>query len=95
MCPDQPQTEDRNLRKHREEGVIAEWQHQPKREEECGHRAPGDGGSWGVGTLLGIYGADSILRATWDSPLQEELTRAYYRLCRDIDRVGNRRAKEP
>ena len=49
----------------------------------------------GVGTLLGIYGADSILRATWDSPLQEELTRAYYRLCRDLDRVGNRRAKEP
>lgn len=49
----------------------------------------------GGGTLLGIHGADSILRATRDSPLQVELTRAYYRLCRDSDRVGNRRSKEP
>lgn len=50
LCPDQPQTEDRNLRKHREEGVIVpEWQHQPKREEEYEHRAPGDGSRAGKG----------------------------------------------
>lgn len=30
-------TEDRNLWKHREKRIIAEWQHQPKRDEECGH----------------------------------------------------------
>lgn len=56
------------------------------------YRAPGDSGGR---TLLGIHGTDSILRATRDSPLQVELTWAYYRLCRDSDRVGNRRTKEP
>lgn len=37
LCPDQLQRQDRNPRKHRKKGIIAEWQHQPKREEEHGH----------------------------------------------------------
>lgn len=49
----------------------------------------------GAGHTIRYTGADSILRATLDSPLQVELTQAYYRLCRDSERVGNRRAKEP
>lgn len=58
--------EDRDLRKHREKRIIAEWQHQPEREEARGHtellRV----------RLIDIYGADSRLGAALDSSLQVE-----------------------
>lgn len=85
LCPDQPQTEDRNLRKHREKRIIAEWQHQPKREEEHGHTE-----------LLGVRGWGRLSsKGHTGQFLHVELTWAYYGLCRDSDRVGNRRAKKP
>lgn len=68
FCPDQPQRQGRNVRKHREKRIIAEWQHQPEREEEHGHT----GLLRGVGTLISTYRADSVLRATLDRSLQVE-----------------------
>lgn len=48
------------------------------------------------GRLINIYRADSVLRATLDRPPPgRELTLAYHGLCRDTDRVGNRRAEKP
>lgn len=64
MCPDQPRTEDRDLRKHGGKTIIAEWQHQPKREEEHGPT------ELLGGRPVATDGADSILRATLHSSLQ-------------------------
>ena len=53
-------------------------------------------GWWELGgghTIRYIWGRLNSKGHVGQSP-PGELTRAYYRLCRDSDRVGNRRAKE-
>lgn len=51
-------------------------------------------GAGGGHTIRYIWGRLNSKGHVGQSP-PGELTRAYYRLCRDSDRVGNRRAKEP